>query len=98
MSTPYIPFQADPTHIKKERNKAKELRQSQWWKQRIAKGVCHYCQGRFDPKELTMDHITPIARGGKSTKGNVVAACKACNQNKRHLTPAEMILYKTNKD
>lgn len=36
-----------------------------------------------------MDHIVPIARGGRSTKGNVVAACKACNTAKKNLLPME---------
>ena len=39
-----------------------------------------------------MDHILPVARGGKSTRGNVVPCCKECNNNKKYLTPAEMIL------
>ena len=29
--------------------------------------------------ELTMDHIVPLARKGKSTKGNVVPSCRLCN-------------------
>ncbi|MCB0357119.1 MAG: HNH endonuclease [Bdellovibrionales bacterium] len=41
---------------------------------------------------MTMDHKVPIARGGKTTKGNVVAACKKCNTAKKHLTPAEQLL------
>ena len=39
-----------------------------------------------------MDHIVPVARGGKSTRGNVVAACLECNRKKKYLTPAEMVL------
>ena len=31
-----------------------------------------------------MDHIVPLVRGGKSTKGNVVPACKECNTKKKH--------------
>lgn len=31
-----------------------------------------------------MDHIVPIVRGGKSTKGNVVPACKECNAKKKY--------------
>ncbi len=33
---------------------------------------------------LTMDHVVPIIRGGRSTKGNVVPACKSCNAKKKH--------------
>ena len=39
-----------------------------------------------------MDHVIPVARGGRSVKGNVVPACTACNRAKRHLTPAEQVL------
>lgn len=39
-----------------------------------------------------MDHIVPVARGGKSAKGNVVPSCRACNQKKKLTTPAESVL------
>jgi 5-methylcytosine-specific restriction endonuclease McrA len=39
-----------------------------------------------------MDHVVPVARGGRSTKGNVVASCKPCNTSKKLLTPAERLL------
>lgn len=79
--------------IKREKRKARDLRQSQWWKRRCAKGVCYYC-GRATPsKELTMDHIVPISRGGKSTKNNLVPACKECNTQKKQLLPMEWEQY-----
>lgn len=83
---------ADEVHIRRERARARELRASQWWKDCLAKGECHYCHGRFPPEQLTMDHLIPVARGGTSTKGNVVPACFACNQKKAAQTPAEQIL------
>ena len=79
--------------IKRERRKARELRHTQWWKRRCAKGVCRYCGRMTPPKELTMDHIVPIARGGKSTKNNVVTACKECNNAKKQLLPMEWEQY-----
>ncbi len=75
--------------IRRERRKARELRHTQWWKRRCAKGICHYCRQSTPPKELTMDHIVPIARGGKTTKGNVVPCCKECNNQKKQLLPME---------
>jgi 5-methylcytosine-specific restriction protein A len=75
--------------LKRERNKARELRGSQWWKRRLAKGVCHYCGRTFPPRELTMDHIVPVSRGGRTTKGNVVPCCKECNNAKKQLLPME---------
>jgi 5-methylcytosine-specific restriction endonuclease McrA len=82
--------------IKREREKARALRKTRWWKQRLARGTCHYCGGRFSSDELTMDHIVPIIRGGKSTKGNVVSACKECNNKKRYMLPVEWEEYLRN--
>jgi two-component system phosphate regulon sensor histidine kinase PhoR len=90
--SPYA-YDLDEAHIKAERRRARELRGSQWWKRRCAKGFCHYCGQPTLPKELTMDHIVPIARGGKSTKGNIVPACKACNNKKKQLLPMEWQAY-----
>jgi 5-methylcytosine-specific restriction endonuclease McrA len=70
--------------MRRERVKARELRLSQWWKRRRARGVCHYCGRTFAPHTLTMDHLVPLVRGGRSTKGNLVPACKECNTKKRH--------------
>lgn len=86
------PSLTDPKRIRKEREKAQKLKRSAWWQNKVREGVCHYCQEKFLPKELTMDHIVPIARGGTSTQGNVVPSCRACNQKKRLSTPAEELL------
>lgn len=79
----------DEIEISRQRDKARQTRQSQWWKRELAKGTCHYCNKPFPPQELTMDHIVPVSRGGKTTKGNVVPACKTCNNYKKHLLPIE---------
>jgi 5-methylcytosine-specific restriction endonuclease McrA len=90
----WIEINKDDKHVAREKRKAKELRQSQWWKNELAKGRCHYCGKTFSSDALTMDHVLPIARGGKSAKGNVVPCCKQCNNDKKYLTPAEIILKK----
>jgi 5-methylcytosine-specific restriction endonuclease McrA len=75
--------------IRRERRKARELRGTQWWKRKRAAGICHHCGGRFPAQALTMDHLVPIIRGGKSTRGNVVASCKACNVGRKYRLPFE---------
>jgi 5-methylcytosine-specific restriction endonuclease McrA len=75
--------------IRRERQKARELRASQWWKRKRAAGLCHHCGERFPPGDLTMDHLVPIIRGGKSTKGNLVPSCKKCNAERKHRLPFE---------
>ncbi len=79
--------------IKRERAKARELRKSQWWKRKCSEGKCYFCDRQFKPKDLTMDHIVPIIRGGKSAKGNMVPACKECNNKKKHMLPIEWEEY-----
>ena len=76
-----------------EKAKARKLRKSQWWLQKVQEGVCHYCGGEFKPEEITMDHIVPVSRGGKSGKCNIVAACKTCNSKKKYSTRAEITLH-----
>ncbi len=83
----------DDISLARERQKARELRGSQWWKRKLARGRCHYCGRSFPPKDLTMDHIVPLARGGKSSKGNVVPACKECNNKKKYMLPVEWEEY-----
>ena len=75
--------------LRQERAKTRELRQSQWWKNRIGQGKCYYCGAQVPPKELTLDHIVPLVRGGKTSRGNCVPACKACNSQKQSLLPME---------
>ena len=94
----WIDIQKDERHVKRERDKARELRKSAWWRQQVQVGVCHYCGKKVGAAELTMDHVVPVARGGTSTKGNVVPACPACNKTKKFLTPAEQVLEALERD
>ncbi len=86
------PAHTDPKRMKRERNKARELKQTAWWKQKLALGICHHCQKKFAAKELTMDHLVPLARGGLSTKNNLVPSCKSCNAEKKLSTPVDQLL------
>jgi 5-methylcytosine-specific restriction endonuclease McrA len=86
-------FHPEEDDLKRERNKARDLRQSQWWKRRCARGICHYCGRSTPPKDLTMDHVVPLSRGGRSVKGNLVPACKECNTKKKELLPMEWAAY-----
>lgn len=83
----------DERTIRREREKAREIRKSRWWKNRVAEGRCHYCGGTFPPGELTMDHLVPVIRGGTSSRGNLVPACRECNSRKKYLLPVEWDEY-----
>ena len=88
----WIEINKDEAHIKRERAKARELRKTAHFQELFRKGICYYCKVHFPADELTIDHIVPLARGGRSTKGNMVVCCKQCNNDKKYLTPVEMIL------
>jgi len=85
----YFEAQASPAEIGREKEKARALRKTQWWHRRISKGICTYCGQPTPPGALTMDHIVPLIRGGRSTRGNVAPACKECNNRKKYLLPIE---------
>lgn len=86
----FIPAPAE--HEKREKAKARELRQSQWWRNQIGQGICYHCGEKFAKDELTMDHLIPIVRGGKSNKKNCVVSCKSCNSKKGYKTTVELVM------
>jgi len=86
-------IQASAEEIKREREKARALRKTRWWQQKLARGTCYYCGRKFLPSQLTMDHIVPLIRGGRTTKGNVAPVCKECNHQKKYLLPMEWEAY-----
>ena len=94
----WFDMRIDPAQIAREREKARELRRTNWWRAQIQKGICHYCGGKFPPSELTMDHIVPLSRGGHSTKGNIVPCCKTCNNNKKYTMPVDEILAELDRE
>ena len=53
---------------------------------RLYRQKCFYC-GAND--QITVDHIIPISRGGRHSIGNLLPACKPCNQSKHKKTITE---------
>lgn len=43
--------------------------------------MCVRC-GCMDPKALSVDHITPVAKGGTDEDGNLQTLCRSCNSSK----------------
>jgi 5-methylcytosine-specific restriction endonuclease McrA len=82
--------------IKIEKQKAQELRKSRWWHNRCQNAKCYYCMAALTPETATMDHVIPLSQGGKSTKGNVVPACKECNNKKKDMNTIEWMEYLQN--
>ena len=50
---------------------------------------CQYCRRRFSSAELSLDHVVPRSRGGRTTWDNIVTACLKCNVVKGGRTPRE---------
>ena len=55
--------------------------------------TCQYCGGKFDRKDLNLDHVIPRDRGGPTTWENIVCSCIACNTQKANRTPAEAAMH-----
>ena len=83
----------DGAIIRREKNKARELRRTRWWQQKTASGTCWYCGRQVGFNNLTMDHVIPLARGGRSTRDNLVPCCKECNTRKKSSLPVEWEEY-----
>jgi 5-methylcytosine-specific restriction endonuclease McrA len=54
------------------------------------KNVCGYCGSATN---LTIDHIIPVSRGGKTNFENCVTACRSCNNRKGSRTPNEAGMF-----
>jgi 5-methylcytosine-specific restriction endonuclease McrA len=51
--------------------------------------TCQYCGSRPGTSELSIDHVLPRSRGGRSSWENCVLACMECNRRKANRTPDE---------
>ena len=50
---------------------------------------CQYCGVKLSGHEVTIDHVTPRARGGPTSWRNCVTSCKRCNWKKGSRLPSE---------
>jgi hypothetical protein len=53
------------------------------------KHICQYCYEKFPVSKLTVDHVMPRARGGRSDWINCTTSCFECNNRKSDRTPDE---------
>lgn len=54
-------------------------------------GRCSYCGKRTPFKKVTLDHMTPLAKGGQDEPGNWAVSCSSCNFEKGDLTVEEYL-------
>lgn len=57
--------------------------------------TCQYCGSR--KPGLTVDHVIPRSRGGKSVWENIVASCASCNRRKGSHLPREIKMHPRSK-
>lgn len=55
----------------------------------VFKRDAHKCQYCGTKNDLTLDHLIPKSKGGKTTWKNIVTACKKCNAKKGDGNPKE---------
>lgn len=53
---------------------------------------CRFCHVSLRFRDMTLDHLTPVSRGGKSTIDNLACACSACNHAKANMTEEEFLI------
>lgn len=58
-------------------------------RQNIFKRDGHKCLYCGEKNNLTLDHVLPRSKGGKTSWTNLVTACQTCNSRKGDLTPEE---------
>lgn len=49
-------------------------------------GHCAYCGCELKYKDMQVDHVIALRRGGKDTLDNMLPACRSCNHYKDTLT------------
>ena len=50
---------------------------------------CQYCGKKFPTPELSLDHVIPRSRGGRTSWENLVCSCTHCNARKGGRLPEE---------
>ena len=55
--------------------------------------TCQYCGERFEPRQLTCDHIVPRSRGGRAEWTNMITSCVRCNLRKGDKLPEEVDMH-----
>lgn len=49
-------------------------------------GRCAYCGCEIDMRDMQVDHVIPLRKGGEDSLDNMLPACRSCNHYKSTLT------------
>ena len=59
--------------------------------------TCQYCAKTLPESQLNLDHVTPRAKGGRTTWENIVTSCFRCNTRKANKLPHEVGMHPCSK-
>lgn len=54
--------------------------------------ACRYCGASSPEVKLTIDHVVPVALGGRDDPANLVTACATCNAGKTSMAPGQALV------
>ena len=60
--------------------------------------ACRYCGASAPDAALTIDHVVPVALGGRDEPSNLVTACKDCNAGKSASNPDDPLVADVRRD
>ena len=66
-----------------------EFHQWLWYRTGLSAFRCPYCRAMIDIISLSLDHKTPLRRGGGPELDNMQVTCKGCNGSKGQFTHEE---------
>lgn len=52
---------------------------------------CFYCKTKLNISEMQLEHLNPLAAGGKHSAFNIVPSCAKCNERKHTKNPNDFI-------
>jgi len=61
------------------------------------KFTCQYCAKVLPETQLNLDHVTPRAKGGRTSWENIVTSCFRCNTRKANKMPYEANMHPQSK-
>ena len=86
VSLPLTPLRTDNAEFDANRSRFREL----LWE--AQEGRCARCRERMPRSSASLDHVEPLAKGGRNWLGNLLLMHKDCNRKKADSAPSHALL------